>query len=281
MKRILLIFLIIAGGYILFTSIGSFSGKDNTTAEVSNKIDNIEFEISSAKLNIIPSNRKDLEATLEGKGKLSVNESGDTIKVTHEQKWYEWLPFFSTSIVTVYIPEDYGKDMGINLSSGTVNFASLEANQAFKLENLTIDMSSGDVNLQNLDVIDFKHHGSSGNLSIDSLASKTSSIDISSGNVKIADFTGELEADISSGELVVQMKELTDEVDIDVSSGSVQLDLPDKADFVLKGDIGSGDLSYNYPLTIEKEDNHNIRARHGAGKHKIDIDVSSGSVKIF
>lgn len=281
MKRILLIFLIIAGGYILFTSVGDFFGNEQTRADVSNKIDNIEFEISSAKLNIIPANRKDLEAVLEGSGKLSVKESGDTISVSHEKKWFEWLPFFNTSIVTVYIPENYEKDLDINLSSGTVNFASLEANKPFKLENLTIDMSSGNVNLKNMEVVEFKHNGSSGDLSIDSLASKTSSIDISSGSVKIAKFSGGFEADISSGELEVQMKELVDEVDIDVSSGSVQLDLPDKADFTLKGDIGSGNISYNYPLTIEKEDDHNIKATHGTGKHKVDIEVSSGNVKIF
>lgn len=281
MKRILLIFLIIAGGYILFTTVGNLFGSDHSKVKVSNKIDNIEFDVSSAKLNIIPDSRNDLEANLEGRGKLTIDESGDTITVSHERKWFEWLPFFNTSTLTVYIPEDYNKDMLIDIGSGNVNFAGKSASDPFELENLTLDMSSGNVNLTNLVVNEFVHDGSSGNLNVKSLATKTSSIDISSGNVKIAEFTGKLEADLSSGKLEVQMKELIDSVDIDVSSGNVQLDLPDDADFTLEGDMGSGNFSYDYPLTIEKEDNHEIRGTHGTGEHKIEVEVSSGNVKLF
>lgn len=284
MKRILMIFLILAGGYLLFTAFGSLPslfGKDNTTAIVSNKIDHIEFEISSANLNIIPDNRKELEAVLEGSGKLTVEESGDTITVTHERKWFEWLPFFNTSKVTVYIPEDFDRDMRIDSNSGQINFSGESANKPFKLEQLTLDINSGNVNLNNLAVNEFVHDGSSGNLSINNIATKTSSIDISSGNAKVAEFTGKFEADISSGKLDIKIQELTDSVNIDLSSGDVQLDLPDNADFILDGDIGSGHISNNFPLTIEEQDNNNIKGKHGSGKHKIEIDVSSGNVNIY
>lgn len=284
LKKIFILFLFIAGGYILFTSIGSittFFGKDQTTAKVTNKIDVIEFDISSASLTIIPEKRADLKAELDGRGKLTVDQSGDTITVTHERKWFEWVPFFNSSKLTVFVPEDYHQDMVMNTGSGNIHLSGKSSKEPFKLKELQVDMGSGNVKLNHLSVDEFVHDGSSGNLSINSLTSNKSTIDISSGNVKMTEFVGKLNADLSSGRLEVQMSELKDSIQIDVSSGNVSLDLPDNADFTLDGDIGSGNISYDFPLTVEKQDNHDIKGSHGSGKHEIEIDVSSGNVKIY
>ncbi|RTR36148.1 DUF4097 domain-containing protein [Robertmurraya yapensis] len=283
MKRILLIFLIIAGGYILFTTIGNltwFANKDQMKAEISDKIDNIEFDIASANVTIIPENRDDLEAQLTGKGKVTVKQKGDTITVEYKQKWFSWFNFFNHSKLNVYVPEDYKEDMVIDIGSGNLELSGESAKQPFKLNHLILDMSSGNVELNDLVVNEFAFDGSSGNVEIHSLDSKTTSVDVSSGNVKISDFAGELEADISSGRFDAQFAELRDSISIDVSSGNVTLDLPDKADFTLEGETGSGNISSNFPLKVENQDKHEIKGTHGSGKHEIEIDVSSGNVEI-
>lgn len=283
MKRILLIFLIIAGGYILFTTIGNltwFANKDQMKAEISDKIDNIEFDIASANVTIIPENRDDLEAQLTGKGKVTVKQKGDTITVEYKQKWFSWFNFFNHSKLNVYVPEDYKEDMVIDIGSGNLELSGESAKQPYKLNHLILDMSSGNVELNDLVVNEFAFDGSSGNVEIHSLDSKTTSVDVSSGNVKISDFAGELEADISSGRFDAQFAELRDSISIDVSSGNVTLDLPDKADFTLEGETGSGNISSNFPLKVENQDKHEIKGTHGSGKHEIEIDVSSGNVEI-
>ncbi|WP_019156233.1 LiaG family protein [Robertmurraya massiliosenegalensis] len=283
MKRILLIFIILVGGYILFTTVGNltwFSDKDNTKAEITNKIKSIDFDISSVNLEIIPEKRNDLEAVFDGKGKINVRQSGNAITVSHERGWNSWFSFFNHSKLIVYIPEDYQKDMEINIGSGSVELAGNSEKQPFTLDDLAIDMGSGSINLRHLQVNDFSHDGSSGNASIDGLSSKSSTINISSGNIKVTDFSGELEADISSGKLDIGFAELVDSVEIGVSSGTVTLDLPDQADFTLDGKIGSGNISYNLPLTIEEQDKHHVKGTLGTGKHNIDINVSNGTVKI-
>lgn len=285
LKKILVIFLIIVGGYLLFTSImGNFPalfGKEQTKAEITNRIDTIEFDIASASLTIIPEKRDNLEAVLKGRGKLSVDQKGDTVTVKHKKSWFEWVPFFNTAKLTVYVPEDYNKDMLLDVGSGNMSLSGKSAKQPYELDNLTVDMSSGNVNLENLQVDTFVHDASSGNLTVHSLVSNSSSIDISSGKVKMTDYAGELNADLSSGRLVVQMSELKDSIQIDVSSGSVELDLPDQADFTLDGETGSGNISCDFPLTIKKQDNHRIKGSHGSGKHEIEVGVSSGNVRIF
>ncbi|TKC15364.1 LiaG family protein [Robertmurraya kyonggiensis] len=283
MKRILLIFLIIAGGYILFTSVGSltwFANKDQTQADITDKIDNIEFNIASASVTIIPENRDDLEAQLTGKGKVTVKQKGDTITVEYKQKWFSWFQFFNHSKLTVYVPEDYKEDMVIDIGSGNLDVSGESSKQPYKVNHLILDMSSGNVELNDLVVNEFAFNGSSGNVEIHSLDSKTASVDVSSGNVKISDFAGELEADISSGRFDAQFAELRDSISIDVSSGNVSLDLPDKADFALEGETGSGNISTSLPLKIEKQDKHEIKGTHGSGQHEIEIDVSSGNVEI-
>lgn len=282
MKRILMIFLIIAGGYLLFSGLSNFflSSNDSTKAAVTDKIDKIEFDISSVSLTIIPEDRDDLETDFEGRGKVTVDQSGDTITVNHEREWFAWFSFFNSSQLKVYVPEDFNKEMVIDIGSGNLDFSGNSEKNPYKLDKLSMDLGSGNVKLNNLSVNEFTHDSSSGNVVADSLYTEESKIDISSGNVKLTDFIGELKADISSGKFDVQIAELKNSVSIDVSSGNVTLDLPDKSDFTLDGDVGSGNISYDFPLTVEEQDDGDIKASHGSGEHDIKIDVSSGNVKI-
>lgn len=283
MKRILILFIIIAGAYILYNSIGNLpwlSGKDSNGVEVTDKVDTIEFDISSVSMTIIPEDRKDLETVYEGKGKVTVKRSGDTITVEHKRPWFLLFSFFNSTKLTVYVPEDYNQDMLIDVGSGNVELAGKSSSQPFELKELSLNIGSGNVELENIVVKNFSHDGGSGNLTVNSLESETSSIDLSSGNAKLSDFTGKLEADIFSGKLNVQMSELKDSVDIDVSSGNVVLDLPDNADFKLNGEVGSGNISYDYPLSISHDSKHEIEGTHGSGKHSIELEVSSGNVEV-
>ncbi|MCQ6274842.1 DUF4097 family beta strand repeat protein [Bacillus sp. V3B] len=142
-----------------------------------------------------------------------------------------------------------------------VNYKGQSKNQPVQLNNLSVDVSSGNVNL-------------------DWITAKSGLFDISSGNVNLKHYKGQLEADVSSGNINIQLDQLTDSVKVDVSSGHVQLDLPDNADFTLDGKVSSGSISSNFVLKNKEENKQVMKGVHGTGEHQLDLSVSSGKVEV-
>lgn len=256
-------------------------GHQETQATVTEDIEMIEIDMTSGNSSIIPEDRQDIKAVLEGKGTVSVDESHDKITVTVKRKWFEWFSFSNKNSLKIYIPEDYHKNLAIDMGSGNLTLSGPSKSQPFKLEKLKLDVSSGNMKLKNLEVTEFDHDGSSGNVEVDTLTTKTGTFDISSGNIDIKHYVGAIKADLSSGKLDLQMDKLVGTIDIDISSGKVNLDLPDDADFSLNGETGSGKITCDFPLTSNSTISNEINGTHGSGKYQIDLDVSSGSIKIY
>lgn len=285
MKNFLIILLIISGiGIVIFNSNAASwlpFGKQHTHAPVSKEIKMIEIAVSGMDTTIIPEKREHVTAELKGKGKVKVEQSQNRIELSIKHKWFDWFSFGKKAELNVYIPEDYSQDMEIELGSGNLTFSGDSENRPMTLNELTVDMSSGNLTLNNLSVKHFKHEGSSGNAHVESLTAETGTFDISSGNIKLRRYTGALKAELSSGKLDAQLDELKDAVDIEVSSGKAILDLPADADFTLNGKVKSGRIDSRFPLKNKKTDDQNIIAgSHGSGKHNLDLTVSSGSIDI-
>lgn len=287
MKKILVIFLVITGGYItwnyLFDGSGVNFAKAEDAVKVTDQTENITIDISSVETLIVPEERDDVRAELKGKGTVKVDQHGDDIEVAVQRKGFFWFNWFDKdkTTLTVYIPEDYENSMNIELGSGDVAFKGHSIDSPMKLKNLAIDIGSGSMVLENLDVETFEHHSSSGEVEINSIAAGSGSFEVSSGSVSIKNYSGSLEADVLSGELEIQMDSLTDDVNLNVSSGKIELDLPDDADFNLDGKISSGDLSSDFTLVNKEESDNRLRGKHGSGKYKINADVSSGGIVIY
>jgi lia operon protein LiaG len=286
MKRILMLLVLITVIYIVFTKGLDFNwfGSANTdshTASISSTTDMIEMNVSSVSATVIPQNRNDLKAVYNGKEKLTVKENGDKVEVTIKNNWFDWFSWFSSGKnekLTIYIPEDYNRGMSINLGSGTLAYAGNVKNS---LEELSLDIGSGNLNLHSISANNFSLDGASGNVEIDSLKTKEGTIDLSSGNININHYLGPLNADVSSGRLNIQMDKLTGSIDVDLSSGLVNLDLPKNADFALNGEVSSGNISCDFPLTTTDTNHKNMKGSHGSGKHKVNLSVSSGLVHVY
>jgi lia operon protein LiaG len=287
MKRILVIFLLITGAYIgwnyMFDGSGVNFAKAEDAVKVTSQTEKIYIDISSVETVIVPEDRDDVRAELKGKGTVKVDKHGDEIEVAVKRKgffWFNWFEMDKTKL-TVYIPEDYEKNMAIELGSGDVVFKGHSSDSPMKLKNLAIDIGSGSMVLENLDVETLAHQSSSGEAEFNSIAAGSGSFEVSSGSVHVKSYSGKLEADVSSGELEIQMERLTDDINLNVSSGDLELDLPDDADFSLNGKISSGDISSDFPLENKEETDNHLRGKHGNGKYKINADVSSGDIEIY
>lgn len=281
MKRIVILLLVITGLYIVFNQTFqldgfAFAGGKDGSARVTNHTDTIKIDVGGVSTTIIPDDRDDVKAVLTGKGNLMVRKDGNRVEVKTINKWFSGFSFSEKRKLKVYIPEDFNKKMEIHIGSGNLVFSG----ESMELDQLSLDLGSGNVDLKNIKVNEFVHDGSSGNVEIDRLTTKSGTFDLSSGNVEVKDYTGKLKTDVSSGRFNLEIAKLTDSVEIDVSSGNVNLDLPDNADFELNGEASSGKISNDFPLNIEEQDKDHIRGTHGSGKHKVDISVTSGNVNI-
>ncbi|MGG3468593.1 DUF4097 domain-containing protein [Neobacillus pocheonensis] len=287
MKRILFLLIVITGLYIVFNHSWQFNAisasKQDGQAAISADTEMIKIDVSSVSTIIIPEDREDLKAVYTGKQKLNIRENGDEVEVSIKGKWFDWFnwgPFSEKRKLKIYIPEDYNQNMQIDLGSGNVSFSGRSKNNPMKLDELTVDIGSGNMNLKNLHVKNFNQDVASGNVDIDSLKTETGTLDLSSGNLDIKHYTGAVEADVSSGELNIQIDKLVDSIKLDLSSGDVGLDLPNNSDFTLNGDVSSGNITCDLPLTSKDVNNKSIHGTHGSGKYKIDLDVSSGSIHV-
>ncbi|MDM5331888.1 DUF4097 family beta strand repeat-containing protein [Ureibacillus composti] len=262
MKKVLLVVLIAIGIISLFISVPSwvtsFFSTNNHQAEITNNIKLIEIDVEGTNATIIPKNQDEVTAELKGKGKVEVVKKGNSIEVQYRRKWFEWFSFFDKTKLTISIPEDYDRDLDVEVGSGNINFVNSED---LHLDNVEVEIGSGNVQIETLNVNsgDFK---------------------VSSGNMDIDQFTGKLEANVSSGNLVIHMDELTDNVEADVSSGHLKLDLPDDSNFTLDARVSSGHIANKFQLENEQSSKNELSGKHGTGKYHIDLNVSSGVVEL-
>ncbi|WP_273130970.1 DUF4097 family beta strand repeat-containing protein [Bacillus weihaiensis] len=275
------LFVLFFGGGLLFLMLSYQSwpvfGEQETEAKLSEAIDLIDIDISGASTTILPTKQDSLSVELDGKGKVSLEEDKDSIKIEFkDDRWFNFLHLFGKSHLTIYLPEEYHNDLSLEIGSGSVKMNESEV----ELKTLEVEVSSGHIELAHLKADTFHVAGSSGNIQVDNVATEMGTIKMKSGNVDVKDYSGGLIADLSSGKLEVEFTSLTDDIELGVKSGYALLDLPQHANFTIDADIGSGTITTNFNLKDSEEDKHSFWGTHGTGEHEIKVDVSSGKVKI-
>jgi len=285
MKKLLAFLAVLACFYIIAMGLQRVSwfplGSKETQAASMRNINVIDIHASAADVSVIPDNREDVKAEYKGKGKLKVTKSGDTIKVSLERSWFEGINFFDKKKLKIYIPKDFNEKMAVNIGSGRLHFSGPSKSKPMNLNELSLDMSSGMVDLENLKVGSYRHVGSSGNAQLNYVTAGNATIKMSSGNVDLSHFQGKLSAKLSSGRFKGQLDQLKDSIDVKISSGIVSLDLPKNSDFTLEGKVSSGLISCDFPLESRSSNGHSISGTYGTGKYKVNVTASSGKVNIY
>lgn len=279
LKKFLIFLFFIVGLFLLIltnTSWLSFAG-NNDEISVTDDISKIKIDVSSVGTIIIPEKRDTVAFDYKGKGKVKLKQNGNTIKVELQSR--NWINFFSfnNKKLTIYLPEQFDKELNIKSRSGNVQFSG---KSKMELDKLAIEIGSGNIEVQDISANTFKSEGSSGNLEIHSLTANSGTVKMKSGNIEIKDYIGELSSSITSGRLDLHLAELSNNLSVKVNSGNATVDIPDSADFLLKGEIGSGDISTNYALSEINEEKHSIEGKSGTGKHDIILDVNSGRIEL-
>lgn len=279
------------GAIMLFSSPKIFNSEKNSynindEKSVSiNGINNINVNVSSAQINVIPSNSSEVKVLYYGnittsssypKPELECYSSGDTIYINIKTKNIMNFGFFSSNIkLDVNIPAVYSNNLRLNSSSGNINLSSL------KLKNLACNLSSGSTNIKQVSAEVFNYNSSSGSITTENLITKTSNLNSSSGSQRLIGFTGDLKASSSSGSIRTEYSSFDNNININASSGSVTVKLPESSTFHLDAAASSGSIRSSFPVTVTGNNNrHALKGTVGNDKNEVSIHTSSGSISI-
>lgn len=279
--------LLIAAALILmyFNYNGSFpwifSNASQYEAEVTDRIDLIELDITSVKTKLVPVDSDTIRVEGTKKTEISLDAGRDHIKIEAGKKGFGFFSFNANDGVTIFLPEKYTGDLAMKLGSGEINTTSFSEKNPLNMTELSLKTGSGEVIMGHVDTEEFSFNGSSGEVIIESLVTKRGYFDLSSGDIDLSSYSGPLKARVSSGEFNAKFDELTGDIDVKVSSGDVNLDLPDNADFKLKGNASSGSVSTSFDLEDNQITEKSISGTYGKGTHEIDLKASSGDIEVY
>ena len=191
-------------------------------------------------------------------------------------------------------------DVEVNGIKGPANFTS--GSGAITAANISADVQaitgSGEVHLTQVQgqvqvttgsgdiTLDSVHnqvrlHSGSGDMEINSPAD-TVEASTGSGDITIKGASADLRLRTASGDVVIEGNPAGSNYwDIHTSSGDVVLQVSPSASFRLMARSNSGDIDAAIPIVMEgTTQKHELRARLGDGKARVEVQTSSGSVSL-
>jgi lia operon protein LiaG len=175
----------------------------------------------------------------------------------------------------VYVPASYSEDMKLDVAVGELNLNN------FKLNNLDCDLSVGKAKLNNINAKTFDYKNSTGDLEAVGLHTEKSSLKASIGKINVSDFTGDLNAENSTGNIDVKYATFDNNVDIKASIGRIQLQLPSKAQFYIDADASFGEITCDFPVTVIENKKHGtLQGTVINNKNKVKLNVSTGNIDV-
>jgi hypothetical protein len=189
--------------------------------------------------------------------------------------------------------EVHGIKGPVNVTSGSGDVALADVHEQIQVLSGSGDISlsntagavrltsgSGDMALENVRG-DIRARSGSGDLTISEPGGDLV-VDTAGGDVTIAHVTGDLRIHTSSGNVTVDGNPGPSNFwELHASSGDVVLHLPASPSFLLEARSSSGDIEASMPLTLDgSASKHEMRARVGDGKARIEIQTSSGNINL-
>jgi lia operon protein LiaG len=156
---------------------------------------------------------------------------------------------------SVQVDEAEG-ELDVNTGSGSTRVTG------FRGASLSVDAGSGSITARDVTVERFTAEAGSGRVSADGLA------------------TDDLRVDTGSGGVELSLTRVPRSSNIDTGSGSVRLALPADANADLEISTGSGRISSDFAVTMDRIERRALRGRLGDGGPRIMVDTGSGSVRL-
>lgn len=139
---------------------------------------------------------------------------------------------------------------------------------------------SGDLKLTKIQG-EIRAHTGSGDCSLDEPGGSVA-LNTSSGDVNISGATGDLRLHTGSGEININGNPAPSSYwDLRTGSGDVALHIPSNSSFRLDARSSSGEIDTTIPIVVEGAGSkHELRARLGDGKARVEIETGSGNIAL-
>jgi DUF4097 and DUF4098 domain-containing protein YvlB len=144
-----------------------------------------------------------------------------------------------------------------------------------------ISSSSGDVRVANISG-DLRAHSSSGNVKVFDVNGSVRASS-SSGNVEVTNASGEVDAKTSSGEVEARLSTLKPggTYNFESSSGNVTVTVPATLDADVSMSTSSGSIGCEFPISVQgRLYSNKVNGRIGNGSGRLRLDTSSGNVNL-
>ncbi|ABV63620.1 MULTISPECIES: LiaG family protein [Bacillus] len=288
MKRLIGLICILVGVFLMIGMLFknenlfhlSFSREKPVTTASAKKdeIDQLDISLSGFRVKVQPENRSDISVmVVGGKGKMYAEQTGSTFNVRAENKGFLFFTSFEKGELLVKIPTDYHKNVKITGGSGV---SEIDGEGKLSLEDVILKSTSGNLNAENFSANNVEIKATSGRLSASHIDAKNSDIGATSGRVDIKDVKGEMQLEMTSGRLTASFDTIESPVSFHMTSGSAKFNLPDEGDFNVQVKKTSGSVDHTYHFDQADSEGRGFTGTRGKGTHLVDIEMTSGNLKL-
>lgn len=259
-----LLFMGFQGKAFSFSSMwGDVESFERTESFNRTEVEEIEVDVSSADIQLLASESDSIEVRYYGNS-------------NHREKVEK--AFYATM-------RDNALDIG---TKSTVNFGisfqdlNLEiAVPKKQLNNLTINSSSGDVQVEGLKAKEMELKLSSGDIHFKNVQSPHINIRTSSGSVEGEKVKGDLSVGTSSGDIDLSKHSLNQNVDVHSSSGDIRIQASEEpSSLYVQFDSSSGEAEIDFPMQFSSMDESHVKGTVGEGEHTVQVNTSSGDFEL-
>lgn len=270
-------------------------------SELSSDFDNLTVSIVSANTTIKYADVDKVFVRYEtGNASTTVDAQfvGDTLEIKEEANFFISIlgGSWRKSTLEITLPKDMEIDrFKYNAVSGNVSIEGLTADE-IELNSVSGDMNlglfadkikvntvSGRVTVANCtdDTCEkLEISSTSGDYDISGFHTEKFSIDTTSGSYNLEKMSGECEINATSGDIDVQFDEWNGDVRINLMSGDVRLIVPEGSGADIRFDGLSGSVKADLDGKSASVSIGGSTTVGGSNVHKVDVDATSGSVKI-
>ena len=169
--------------------------------------------------------------------------------------------------------QNIGGDVQAIAGSGSVELSQIQG-------HVQATAGSGDLKLSGIHG-DIRAQTGSGEVQIDQPGDAVV-VSSGSGGITVGQVSTDLRLHTTSGDVTVEGNPQASAYwDVRTSSGSVSLHVPPTSSFRLYARTSSGDIDTEIPITMEgTTGKHELRARIGDGKGRVEVETSSGKISL-
>lgn len=254
------------------------------TYEITDDFSDILINTNTADITILPSNDEKCSVVCyEEKTALHTVTVGNNIlaiEVINKTKWFDYIGLnFDTPKITIYLPKTEYTSLSISESTGDIKIS-----KDFTFKNADIKVSTGDIEILSNVTETAKLKCSTGDIVVRNISSELLqlTVDVTTGKVNLTDIACKsIVSNGSTGDMALKNVVAKEKISIERSTGDISFDGVDAAEIFTKTDTGDvcGSL-LSEKVFVAETDTGDIDVPNTQSGGRCEITTNTGDIKI-